>query len=318
MKTNNAVRRLLCALAIVLLSGVHVTASEAAASPSAETLAPVTVSGVRTAVGRNPVLAGTWNSNTPKTARASCGSNERVLSGGAWVTARGSDPSTHGNVVLQSLVPGINTYSATAVERPGGYSGDWDVTAYAICVPLSVADDLSIRLVNASRTGGRQLSPTEYVNDVAAPCQSGQRVTGGGGTLGGTAGGVSFQQVRPNQQGAYVFVQGVVDRNTTTPSPFAVTAYAICANPISGWHVVIDGTDYNPARVQDVQARCTNQQLIGGGLTKGDSRGSAHVEAMVPLRTGKTMRVIGGIPNSVPAYNWNLAAWAICVDQPDS
>jgi hypothetical protein len=162
-------------------------------------------------------------------------------------------------------------------------------------------------------------SPTS--RNISATCPGTKRAVGGpagkkllgtGGIVGGPAGRVSFQQVRPNQQGAFAFVQGVREINIT--DPFTVTAIAICANPVQGWHVVIDGTDVNTGRVQTATATCgANEQIVGTGLTKGDVYGFAHVDALVPQTLNRSLFSSGGIPDPTPTYRWNLASWAVCV-----
>jgi hypothetical protein len=238
------------------------------------------------------------------------------LGGGAKVLAP-SGGSTYGNALLQALVPGASTYFAQAVEKRDGYSGDWALSAYAVCaaVPASLGVEIAHRV---SDDEVEFLPPFEYVNDVAAPCPAGKRITGTGGILSGVTGGVSFQQIRPNQQGAYSFVQGVQAalEDGVDDTGFTVTAYAVCAYPIKGWHVVIDATDHDSARLQVARAECPeDEQVIGGGLTKGDGLGSARVEAVWPLGSPfQELNVIGAIPGPFGTYGWNLAAWAICVD----
>jgi hypothetical protein len=196
-----------------------------------------------------------------------------------------------------------------------GYAGNWAIAVYAICAPVSASLGLEVVIRN-SDDSVEKVGPFEYVNDIAAPCPSGKRIVGTGGIVRGPTGHVSFQQIRPNQQGAYAFVQGVRHAGLYPPAKFTVTAYAVCAYPIQGWHVVIDGTDYNDARLQVASVECPDgEQIIGGGLTKGDGYGWAHVETIRPTGSPfQRLDVIGAIPDPYSTYDWNLAAWAVCVD----
>jgi hypothetical protein len=220
--------------------------------------------------------------------------------------------TTRGNVMLQMLVPGATTYVARAVEKEGGYSANWSLTVYVICA--DAVPGLDLQIVPATSDSTPYLDDEgAWVNDVAAACPSGKKLLGLGGLLGGPPGRVSFQQVRPNQQGGYAFVQGV--RQYSFTDNFNVTAYAICARPVQGWRVEIDGTDYNTDRLQTATATCdADEQIVAAGLTKGDVLGYAHVDALVPSTLTSSLFTSGAIPDPTPTYRWNLASWAVCVD----
>ena len=314
MNARSAAKRLLwVAAAIGSVVGAQVADSAAAAAvaaPSVAAPASVELTGVRV---YSSVSVGGLNSTSTRTATARCPQGQRVLGGGAKVLSPNGG-SAYGNALLQALIPGPSTYFAQAVEKRNGYSGDWALSAYAVCAPVPAS--LGVEIVSRNSDDSLEfIPPFEYVNDVAAPCPAGKRIIGTGGILGGVTGGVSFQQIRPNQQGAYSFVQGVLEAGLGG-TRFTVTAYAICAYPIQGWHVVIDGTDYNNARLQVTSVECPEgEQIIGGGLTKGDGMGYARVETMWPLGSPfQKLSVIGGIPDPYGTYDWNLAAWAVCVD----
>jgi hypothetical protein len=246
------------------------------------------------------------DSSSAKRTTARCLEGEQALGGGGSVL-RANGGGTSGNVRMQALVPGTTSFFAQATEDFDGYSGAWGLSAYVVCVPDSL--DLDPQIVSANSSVLRQVGPTEVVNEVAARCPAGKKVVGTGGIIGGPA---TFQQVRPNQQGAYAFVQAV--RHHGEPGASSVTGMAVCANPIQGWRVAIDGTDMATTRQQVVSSDCGQDQLIGAGLTKGDSKGWAHVETMRPSGSPfEAVSVIGGIPDPIPTYEWNLAAWAICV-----
>jgi hypothetical protein len=277
----------------------------------------VRITGVHSVSARTPLQG--FNSETFKSATATC-PGERVLSGGAKVmTATGG--AAFGHVTLYSLVPGTTTYTARAAEAPEGYSEDWILVAYAICAPVSPT--LEVEVVSRRSLEDWKTDPFgRTVNDVAASCPLGKKIVGTGGELTSThnsVGTMSFQQLRPNQQGAYAFVQGVLDYNVLG-GPFTVRAHAVCAFPIEGWHVVIDGTDLNtpdrPDRLQTATAKCTDQQLIGGGMTMGGYAAS-HLETIEPLHSGpafQQLTVRAGVRNSFPVPPWNIAAWAICAN----
>jgi hypothetical protein len=294
------------ALVAVLLAGpAAVLGGPAEAAPAQE--APVRLTGIQR---YQETTLGT-SSPTSRHVSASCPPGKVTVGGGAR-TMVSTGQTTRGNVMLQALVPGATTYAAQAVEKAGGYSANWSLTAYVICADR--VPGLELEVVGRSSDFTPYFDAEQgWVNDVAAPCPAGKRLLGTGGIVGGPAGRVSFQQLRPNQQGGYTFVQGV--RESSVDDDFSVVAYAICARPVQGWHVAIDGTDYNTGRLQTATAACeADEQIVAAGLTKGDVRGFAHVDALVPSTLTGSLFTSGAIPDPTPTYRWNLASWAVCVD----
>lgn len=307
MTTTRTIGRAWRALLVAVLLAVPVTVAGGSAEAAPTQAAPVRLTGVqryqRTTLGTS--------SPPSRHIGASCPIGQVAVGGGAR-TMGPYGGSIHGNVMLQALVPGSTTYAAQAVEKAGGYSGDWALTAYVICADAD--PDLQLEIEGRTSDNTPYFDPEQgWVNDVAAPCPAGKKLLGTGGVVGGPAGRVSFQQVRPNQQGAYAFVQGV--REITVADDFGVTAYAICARPVQGWHVVIEGTEYNTAREQTATAPCPpGDQIVAAGLTKGDVYGFAHVDALVPTMLTRSLFSSGAIPDPTATYRWNIASWAVCVD----
>jgi hypothetical protein len=272
--------------------------TQAAAAPSA------VASGVTVRTKSSAV-----DSESLKTAFAPCPAGKVALGGGARITPRYGG-ATHGQVILVHAQPLANGYYAGASEWAGGYSYDWFLVAYAVCGDQPAGYQI-VQQVSDTETEG----PFGNLNDTHASCPSGKKVIGTGGALQGARGQVSFQQIRPNQQGAYVFVQGILHPGFA--SPFTVYAWAVCANPLDGWHVVIDGTDYSTDTTQQTSVACpAGEQALGAGFTKGDDFGAAHIESFSvrTFSTSSTVYLNGGAPFT--PQPWNIAAWAVCVDRP--
>lgn len=307
MTSTRTIGRAWRAVLVAVLLAVPVAVAGGSAEAAPAQAAPVRLTGVQR---HQKTTLGT-SSPTSRHIGVSCPAGQVAVGGGAR-TMVSTGQTTRGHVMLQALVPGPTSYAAQAVEKVGGYSANWSLTVYVICA--DAAPGLEPEIV------GRTSDATPYfdaeqgwVNDVAAPCPSGKKLLGLGGVVGGPAGRVSFQQVRPNQQGAYAFVQGV--REITAHDDFVVTAYAICARPVQGWRVEIDGTDYNTERVQSATATCdADEQIVAAGLTKGDVYGLARVDAIIPSTLTRSLFTSGGIPDPTATYPWNLASWAVCVD----
>jgi hypothetical protein len=290
----------------VLLAGpAAVLGGPAEAAPAQE--APVRLTGIQR---YQKTTLGT-DSPDSRHITASCPVGKVAVGGGAKTMVT-TGASTRGNVMLQALVPGPASYAAQAVEKADGYSANWSLTAYVICA--DAVPGLALEVESRSSDFTPYFDAEQgWVNDVAAPCPTGKKLLGTGGIVGGPAGRVSFQQVRPNQQGAYAFVQGV--RESSVTDNFSVVAFAICARPVQGWRVAIDGTDYNTDRLQTATADCdADEQIVAAGLTKGDVRGFAHVDTLVPSTLTRSLFSSAAIPDPTPTYRWNLASWAVCVD----
>jgi hypothetical protein len=260
-------------------------------------------------------LSSPAGSQFAKEAWATCPAGKRVLGGGGTIT-RNHGGGTHGRVLLQHLEPDSHRYPngeygdwyyVRAVEGPGGYTEDWYLTAYAVC-----GDTLN-GLQIVPRTSETSTNTPPGLNDAHASCPPGTKVIGTGGVLSGYPDNASsFQQIRPNQQGAYVFVQGKIHQGFQPG--LRVTAIAVCAEPPAGWHVAIAGTAYTTATTLSTSVTSpAGEQVLGAGLTKGDDSGIAHVESVYPSTITPKVFVSGGAPYTPGP--WNLAAWAVCVDR---
>jgi hypothetical protein len=68
-----------------------------------------------------------FNSISPKSATAICPAGKPVHGGGGAIS------NGAGEVILDDVHPGTTSVAATGYEDLDGYSGNWSVTAYAIC-----------------------------------------------------------------------------------------------------------------------------------------------------------------------------------------
>ena len=251
------------------------------------------------------------DSTDVKSATAFCPSSAHmVISGGGRVV--GAD----GHVILQRLVPvngPIDRYFATAAEDVVGFAGDWSVEAYVVCVEglngLRIVSGFS-RTLNAG-----------YENEVRVDCPDGLHLTGVGAETSTAYKGVSWEWIRPGDQGRYMIAKARYDlrqppepedpRHPTVLPAFHIFGYAICARASDGYEVRAVGS---PALmnvpVQQMDAVCPFPKVLyGAGLTKTDYIGDVHVDAMFPSSTDRATTIarktwtIGG---------WALGAWAIC------
>jgi hypothetical protein len=263
-------------------------------------------------------------SETTKFAIVNCPAGQRVLGGGARLVNRSTTPF-YGRVVLTQMKPVSSrdgagqyhdTYYAIAQELTGGFAGNWSLHVSAVCADHNPANRLQIVEETDSSIIQDWLNPR--IRASHASCPTGTKVVGTGASLlatvtGGTV-GASLQQVRPNQQGRYVYVEGISSPPTSNLAFTGLHSTAVCAHADLGQHVVIDGTEPSDDRAQSWPVRCASgEEVTGAGMTKGDATGLAHVEEIVPVASSRDKVSVAG--SAVPAdpEPWNIAAWAVCV-----
>jgi hypothetical protein len=149
---------------------------------------------------------------------ATCGSGKRALGGGARITNPGREVALQ---MSRASATG-DIFRAAAREDADGYSGDWTVDAYAVCVNQPAGYQVVTTPSTASDSESEKLA--------FAKCPAGTRVHGAGAAISNTApGGVSLQVVYP--YGALDQVQAYAVENTPTGQDWDfIVGQAICAS----------------------------------------------------------------------------------------
>ncbi|MDG4771802.1 hypothetical protein [Solwaraspora sp. WMMD792] len=116
----------------------------------------------------------TYSSASTRSTAAGCSGGQRVIGTGAGITGGG-----FGNVGLQmSRASGPLDIARAAAAEDGAYSGNWRVTAYAICAnPVGAAAEGSVQTGVASASDS---------------CPAGEQVHSVGGATGAGASGQTF------------------------------------------------------------------------------------------------------------------------------
>jgi hypothetical protein len=158
---------------------------------------------------------GVTSSPVEMSTAAACLDGKRAIGGGARITNPGRD------VALQmARASGSgDIFRAAAHEDPNGYSDDWTVDAYAICVNQPSGYQV-VTTASAS-------SDSESEKLALAQCPAGKRVHGAGAATTNVA-GVSLQVVYP--YGDLDEVQAFAVENTPVSQDWDfIVAQAICA-----------------------------------------------------------------------------------------
>ncbi|MFV2126639.1 hypothetical protein ACFHWS_19185 [Micromonospora sp. LOL_013] len=115
----------------------------------------------------------TYSSSPTRSTAAGCSGNQRVIGTGASITGGG-----FGNVGLQmSRASGPLDIARAAAAEDGAYSGNWRVTAYAICAsPVGAAAEGSVQtgVASANHTCSSSTEDVHSVGAATGPGASGQ------------------------------------------------------------------------------------------------------------------------------------------------
>jgi hypothetical protein len=145
---------------------------------------------------------------------ATCPGSKRLAGSGGQITGG------NGQVDLVTYPEGSrlsNSTTAGGQEDPDGFTGNWTVTSYAVCVTASDLFDLQV--VRSFTSGDGTASQTAFVR-----CPAGMRVTGGAGWA-DTPAHVEFVAADNGFPETAVLVGAVAG----TPFRSGVVAIAICA-----------------------------------------------------------------------------------------
>ncbi len=166
------------------------------------------------------IVTGTtsYSSQEKQHAKAVCPSGKRAIGSGARINY-----ASTGEVALQiarASGPGDIT-RAQAREEANGYSGNWNITAYAVCVYPPYGYEVVY--------GESPERDSESTKTATAKCPDGKRVHGAGAATAGNApAGVGLQVIYPYNDLRRVMAHAVETSPTSADWDFIV-AQAICA-----------------------------------------------------------------------------------------
>ena len=201
---------------------------------------------------------------------------------------------------------------------------------------VAVCGALGLGAAPASAVPGLEMvrSPASATNSlpsktVVAYCPPGKRVIGGGGwvqEIGPITRKPALTQLRPLEQyngprDAYMVTAAETTPGTT--GDWWVQAYAMCANPLPGLHIVQATTSQSSQPMQATAAVCpSGERVIGTGARVSTSTGdSAYVGEVVlqvarPSGPGDIARAQAHEDANDFPLPWSVTAYAICVAPP--
>jgi hypothetical protein len=300
MRRKEAGRRVfLAAAGLVLLvpaGPVGSSAASAAAPPALEKRSSVS----------------STDSVSPKTVTASCPAGKRVVGGGGWVFATGA--ADEAKVLLTRLQPVLSqdagSYVVTGEEVAPGMTGTWWLEAYALCAPAPAGYEL---------VGASTASSSSSVKEIAAVCPGSKRVLGTGSRIVNPGGQVTLQTNRSS--GPRDIVRAVAKEDASGyASSWSLSAYAVCANPLSGFTSVGGGsvlTGSENEKVAFVDCPAGTYVHSAGAASSGTPPGltttppGVAVQVVYPFNNLRSVEVYA-VETTPTAVNWDVGAFAIC------
>ena len=194
-----------------------------------------------------------YDSSSVKSVTAHCPPGMHVVSAGVYHQGKG-------NVGVEQLIPSESSVTAQVYEDDSGYTGNWSVTARAVCAYPLPNQEITV-------SPPAHNDPDSYWKRGQAYCPDGTKLVGAGWSIDD-----GFGQARVTRVFPYLDSVSVWAEHDDGATAWDLTAYAICAN-IDGWEVVSDATPMTASRVsQSTIATCPSGKISIGGDSS--SRGS--------------------------------------------
>jgi hypothetical protein len=197
----------------------------------------------------------------------------------------------------------------------GAAAGRQPADAAPAAVPPRVSGIVTVRQVASSNS----LSP----KDVTAECPAGKQVIGGGGVIIGSA-GVTLTRLEPYTTGTIqAYRVSAFETGSGTSDDWHLWAYAVCADPVAGHHIVGHNSEWSSSSVQTSQADCPDgEKVLGTGARitpfhpDDTYRRGIGLQIATASASGSQARAQAHEQPGGYAYDWRLRAFAICAPTP--
>ncbi|MFI9644067.1 hypothetical protein ACIG87_29125 [Micromonospora sp. NPDC051925] len=247
---------------------------------------------IRTTVGPSNSVA--------KSQSAVCPAGTTVIGGGGAIT--GSGLGQVGMDIVQPLAD-AGLYSVTGREDPNGVTGNWAVTASAICAPTPAGYQ-----VVTGHSAMNSVNP----KFLELSCPVGKRAIGGGGAalaLGSGSSDVLLEDLRVNLSS--VTVAGVEAGNAFADN-WSLDVSVICVDPLAGEQRVTVDSVSSSVVDRSVTATCpAGKRLhgVGGEIVGGE--GQVRLTELRPT-SSTTATVRAATDENGFSGSWKVRAYAVC------
>lgn len=245
--------------------------------------------------GLTHVYATSVSNSDAKSATATCPAGKRVL--GSGFEFEGAD----GYLMLDDLIPTVDTVTATGYEKAGGTTQNWTVRAWATCGSPP----------GSSHTVSRVTGYDSDNKSVTATCAAGEKVSGVGAELTGSLGHVTIDEIIPTADSVSA---STFERDLNYSGSYSLRVFATCITPPPGLQIV---SAVNTAIAVDKEARAycpSGKRVVGTAFDIEGGAGDPFVSDLVPGWTEVLARATEQ-PEIGPADGgWNFRSYAICVN----
>jgi hypothetical protein len=282
------------AIVVVALAGLAVAGGAVAATPA------YAVGGIQIVSASSAT-----DSMSTKSATATCPAGTVIYGGGGYlVGATGHSARLNGLRPLVTLL-GITGFRASATEDDNGLAGNWSVDVYAICGPT---------LPGWQVIWSTSPSSSQSWRSATATCPAGKKVISAGAEVANGGGNVVLQLIVPDNGLGHITTNAYEDENGYNSS-WQLTAYAVCANPLTGLQLVVGGETPEGSHVAVAECPAGYELLGMGGYAVGGaaSLGQLYLIALYGANASPWEAVAIGLDDETGfATAWTMGAYAIC------
>jgi hypothetical protein len=233
---------------------------------------------------------------------------------GSWVAHR---PTLTVSFARPLVAPGaVRDSIVIRAEKTTTSDGSWRVAALALCADPPPG----LEVVSRSTLPG-----SDPTRGIVASCPKGKQLVGTGFEVSNGRGQVIVEDVIPDGDAktaptsveVRAFEKDFLS-NGDYPDDWALTAQAVCADPLPGLVRVSASTMWSTDASQDIVASCSaGQVVVGTGFEVHGALGRVIVQAVGPLAKSETDLPTEVMVNAMapePFGMWYVDAYAICAD----
>lgn len=175
-------------------------------------------------------------------------------------------------------------------------------------------------LPGAAARSAQSAFDSEPAKTIQATCPPGTRVTGGSGRVTGNTSHVVLTRMQPrhtnNPDVPDTYIVTAIEDETAPDEQWAVTAFALCADPLPGQTIVSSRSPTDSGNSEREIVDCpAGRRVIGSGVRINGGSGQVHVTEMTPggFANGRTSTFVDAQENNDGfGGDWSLDAFAVC------
>jgi hypothetical protein len=200
------------------------------------------------------------------------------------------------------------------------------VAAFAVAAALAPGVASASTVQGVHLVEGHSQFDSDFFKPARAYCAENERVIGGGARITEENGGVNaaltaLKPVRLIDHGTRdAYVVTAAETTTGTTGRWMVEAFAMCAKPLPGLHIV--PSDPMPPSSEPMQATAAvcpaGEVVIGsGGTVSAGAEGQVVLQGARPSHPGDIARVQAHEDATGYPLIWSTTAYAVCAPRPD-